>query len=194
VTATDVETDGEALVTLDLGVDMVEGPLWGPFGTDQKALTEKVDGLASAFKAYAMEKKKSQTARAREQDRMMGNLLRDLSALAPDRFGERLAGMVRENPGIECLFVLDKEGVQETDTVWNSARPTKPNGLFRPARKGADHSLKDYCYLLADDFVNRYRTEPYVSQASGHLCVTLSGLFRDTANDNHILCVDVPIS
>jgi hypothetical protein len=95
---------------------------------------------------------------------------------------------------VECFFVLDAQGVQITDTVWGSGRTVKPNGLFRPARKGADHSLKDYYYLLIDAFVNRYRTEPYISQASGHLCVTLSGLFRDAGNNNHVLCVDVPIS
>jgi hypothetical protein len=107
-------------------------------------------------------------------------LLRELSALTPDRFDERLAEMARGNRDIECLFILDGKGVQATDTVWNPSQAVKPNGLFRPARKGADHSLKDYYYLLIDAFISRYRTEPYISQASGH--------------DNHVLCVDVPIS
>ena len=101
--------------------------------------------------------------------------------------------MIIENPNVECLFVLNEAGLQVTGTIYNPSRHVKTNGLFRPARKGADHSMKDYYYLVADDLMTRFRTEPYISQASGSLCVTLSGLFRDERNDPHILCVDVPV-
>jgi EAL domain-containing protein (putative c-di-GMP-specific phosphodiesterase class I) len=193
VVAGDVDAQEDAMTTLEMGVDMVEGPLWGPFGPNQEGLKEGIDRLATSFKEYSVEKNKAQVARAREQDRMMGGFLKDLAALPADRFDGVLADMARNNDAVECLFILDGKGAQITDTVWNPSCPLKPNGLFRPARKGADHSLKDYYYLLIDAFVNRYRTEPYISQASGSLCVTLSGLFRDAGNDSYILCVDVPI-
>jgi hypothetical protein len=58
---------------------------------------------------------------------------------------------------------------------------------------GADHSLKEYFYVLQDTFVKRYRTDPYVSLASGNLCLTLSGLFRDGRSDIRVLCADLAL-
>lgn len=194
VVAADVETDQEALTALEMGVDMVEGPLWGPFGPDPQRLMTDVARVATTFKTYAVERNKERATKAREQDRVMGGLLKDLALLNPEGFDAKLTEMAKANPAIECLFILDGKGTQITDTVWTPGHHVKPNGLFRPARKGADHSLKDYYYLLIDAFISRYRTEPYISQASGGLCVTLSGLFRDAKNDNHVLCMDVPIS
>jgi EAL domain-containing protein (putative c-di-GMP-specific phosphodiesterase class I) len=194
VVAADVGREEEALTVLEMGVDMVEGPLWGPFGPDAQGLMEHVGRLAASFKTYAVDKNKQRAAAAREQDRVMSGLLKDLAGAPVESLDGKLAEMAKANPAIECLFILNGNGAQITDTVWTPGRKVNPNGLFRPARKGADHSLKDYYYLLMDAFVNRFRTEPYISQASGTLCVTLSGLFRDAKNDNHVLCMDVPIS
>ncbi len=194
VLASDTRREEEALLALEMGVDMVEGPLWEPFTSDMAALNERISRTAAAFKSYTVDKKKAQSARERTEDLMVGKLVKDLSALTTDRFESRLAEMVRENPGVECLFILNDKGRQVTDAVWNSSRPVRENVLFRPARRGADHSMKDYYFLLTDDFVTRFRSEPYISQASGSLCVTLSGSFRDASNENHVLCVDLPIS
>jgi EAL domain-containing protein (putative c-di-GMP-specific phosphodiesterase class I) len=190
---TDVERPEQALAALNMGVDMLEGPLWEPAGTDPDLLSKATDALAAAFKAYTLENTRAQAARAAEQDRMMAGLLKLLSVLSPDRFDEGLARMIVENSSVECLFVLNEAGLQVTETIYNPSRPVKTNGLFRPARKGADHSMKDYYYLVADDLMTRFRTEPYISQASGSLCVTLSGLFRDGRSNPHVLCVDVPV-
>ena len=64
--------------------------------------------------------------------------------------------------------------------------------MFRPARKGTDHSLKEYYYVLIDVELQKYTTDPYVSLASGNLCRTISTCFRDAAqNRTFVLCVDV---
>ena len=194
VLAADTRREEEALIALEMGVDMVEGPLWEPFNSDLTELGERISRTAAAFKTYAVEKNKAQAARERKEDLMVGRLVKDLSAQTPDRFEVRLTEMIGENPDVECLFVLNEDGRQEADAVWNPSRPIRKNVLFRPARRGTDHSMKDYFYLLTDDFVTRFRTEPYISQASGSLCVTLSGAFRDAANNNHVLCVDLPIT
>src|SRR5262249_40242819 len=158
-------------------------------GPDPRVLAGSIERLATSFKTHTVDRSKRRVSRAREQDRMMNELVKSLDGVPAESLDERLAALAKERPEVECLFVLDDKGAQLTDTVWTPTRAVKPNGLFRPARRGADHSLKDYYYLLMDAFVSRYRTEPYISQASGHLCVTLSGLFRDAKNDNRVLCV-----
>jgi hypothetical protein len=61
--------------------------------------------------------------------------------------------------------------------------------MFRPADKGADQSLKNY-YLLLMAGLERYVSEPYISQASGNPCVTISTWFRAAGGRDLILCAD----
>ncbi|HNB54555.1 MAG TPA: PDC sensor domain-containing protein, partial [Anaerolineales bacterium] len=122
----------------------------------------------------------------------LSSFVRALAGLPASDIEGTLGRLIRENPSVECLFVLNGDGVQESETHTRPGVAFKQSALFHPARPGADHSMKEYVYLLTDSIVNRYRTEPYVSQASGNLCVTLSAIFRDASNINHILCLDIP--
>ena len=51
------------------------------------------------------------------------------------------------------------------------------------ARKDADHSLKEYFYVLIDVELQKYTTDPYVSLAGGQLCRTISTCFRDAVQN-----------
>ncbi len=101
--------------------------------------------------------------------------------------------MIRRYPQVEALYVLDEAGIQVSDTVC-SFDPSAPTGrmMFRPALKGADHSLKEFYYVLLDVELQKYTTDPYVSMASGNICRTISTCFRDANNNKmYILCIDV---
>lgn len=182
-----VETEAQALAALDHGVDMLQGPFFNLVGTEVP-----LDALAARHKSVTIEKTKSAQRRGRDLDSLLSLGLRLLSGKSPSDFDAALTQLIEQNAGVECVFVLNESGIQESETHARPGVAFKRNALFHPARRGADHSMKDYVYLLIDAFVNRFRTEPYVSQASGNLCVTLSGTFRDNANNTHILCMDVP--
>jgi len=182
-----VSTEAQALAALDNGVDMLEGTF---FSTDE--VTHRIEDLAGRHKTVSLEKSKALQKRVRESENLLSAVVRRLAGLPAKDMPPTLALLIQENPTIECLFVLDQEGRQESETHTRPGVAFKQNALFHPARPGADHSMKEYVYLLTDSFVNRYRTEPYVSQASGNLCVTLSALFRDAENNNHTLCLDIP--
>lgn len=184
-----VRTEAQALAALDNGVDMLEGPF---FSHDGEGLTQNIENLAARHKTFSLEKSKALQKRVRESESLLSSFVRALAGLPAGEIEHTLVRLIRENPTVECLFVLNETGIQESETHTRSGVAFKQNALFHPARPGADHSMKEYVYLLADSFVNRYRTEPYVSQASGNLCVTLSALFRDGSNTNHILCLDIP--
>jgi hypothetical protein len=90
------------------------------------------------------------------------------------------------------VYVLDDNGIQVTETICSAAITQRPGtAMFRPARRGTDHSLKEYYYVLIDVELAKYTTDPYVSLASGKLCRTISTNFRDAGNRPYILCVDV---
>ena len=188
VVAEGITEESQALATLDLGVDMLQGVFW----TAEGGWNSRLDRLAEKHKTFAVEKAKAAGLRVRGFETLLGQLVKSLSGQPIEAAENTLAQFVGAQASIECAFVLDAEGQQVTETVARPDTAFKKSPLFRPARKGADHSLKDYFYLLGDTFVTRYRSEPYVSLATGHLCVTLTALFRDGANTPHILCLDVP--
>jgi EAL domain-containing protein (putative c-di-GMP-specific phosphodiesterase class I) len=184
-----VSTEAQALAALDNGVDMLEGPF---FSHGDGAMADQIVNLAERYKIFSLEKAKTLKKRVRESENLLSAFVRALAGLPHEEIEPTIDRMIQENPSVECLFVLNEEGTQESVTHTRPGVAFKQNALFHPARPGADHSMKEYVYLLADSFVNRYRTEPYVSQASGNLCVTLSAIFRDASNKNHILCLDIP--
>ncbi|MBP9698431.1 MAG: EAL domain-containing protein [Elusimicrobia bacterium] len=183
-----VATGNQALAALDNGVDLLEGPFFsGPAGS-----ADAVARLADRHRDTAVEKSKALKKRVRESESVLSTFVRALTGIAAAELDPALARLIRDNTGVECAFVLSESGVQETETHARPGVVFKRNALFHPARPGADHSGKEYVYLLSDAFVSRYRTEPYVSQASGNLCVTLSALLRDQSGHTHILCLDLP--
>lgn len=183
-----VATGNQALAALDNGVDLLEGPFFsGPAGS-----ADAVARLADRHRDTAVEKSKALKKRVRESESVLSTFVRALTGIAAAELDPALARLIRDNTGVECAFVLSESGVQETETHARPGVIFKRNALFHPARPGADHSGKEYVYLLSDAFVSRYRTEPYVSQASGNLCVTLSALLRDQSGHTHILCLDLP--
>jgi len=62
--------------------------------------------------------------------------------------------------------------------------------IFHPAERGQDHSLKPY-FRSIEAGMEKFTTEPYISLASGHLCITVVFQFKSSQGQKMILCVDV---
>lgn len=93
---------------------------------------------------------------------------------------------------IECAYILDEQGVQVSNTIFSSAdRKYRQILMFYPAVKGADNSLKKYYYKLMNSRERKYLSNPYVSHATGNVCITATSVFMQTNNKNYILCVDL---
>jgi hypothetical protein len=116
-----------------------------------------------------------------------------LGTATPKDFDARLKLIMEEHPQLECLYVLDEAGTQLSRTICSDDYSSRDSVFFRPAIRGADHSLKDYYhYLMATGQMDHlFVTDPYLSLATGRLCVTLSTLFKDAYGRLNILCVDV---
>jgi len=189
IVAEGIGAESQALAALDLGVDMLQGSFFSDAEAD---IGDRIDTLAARHKTSSVEKSKAFQKRVRETDTLLSTGLRALAGARPEDFDAVLGRVVQEGSTVECLFTVNPAGLQVSQTHVRPGVAFKRSALFHPARRGADHSMKEYVYLLMDGFMNRFRTDPYVSLASGNLCVTLSGVFRDAGNNNHILCMDVP--
>jgi EAL domain-containing protein (putative c-di-GMP-specific phosphodiesterase class I) len=191
------ETEAETMRALELGADMIQGYY---FSRPQlmregflSSCEEKIDIAARKFKSYTVRNINLKRSRYQEYDRMMAGMAARLADVTPKAFDARLKLILAEHPELDCLYVLDEAGTQLSHTVGSKDELARDSVFFRPARRGADHSLKNYYqYLVATGLMDHlYVSTPYLSLATGKLCVTLSALFRDAYGRLNILCVDV---
>ena len=124
--------------------------------------------------------------------------LQKLSAQAaetsPESFHALLSFAISRDPWLECLYLLNGDGFQMGPTHCHPDKLLRPDSpLFRPAPDGADLSLRDY-FLLIKAGLPRYISDPYISRASGNLCVTASQGFNLKNGNRYVLCADYTYS
>jgi EAL domain-containing protein (putative c-di-GMP-specific phosphodiesterase class I) len=197
VVAEGVETQQQAIIALELGADLLQGFLLGKPGNpgtlecaDSAAC---IEALARRYKAHMIERINQKKLQHRRFNIILNEVLCELSKCDRESFDDVLRTTVSQYDNVECVYVMDESGAQVTSTICNHRVPQRNKGImFRPAPKGADHSLKEYYYVLLDVELNKYTTDPYVSLATGNLCRTISTCFRDAHNNKmYILCIDV---
>jgi hypothetical protein len=197
IVAEGVETESEMLTALELGADFLQGfGLCRPQAPENLFLnrTESmVQALAGRFKRHMVKKTSARRLRHRQFNVLINTLLCDLTCSPSADFTSILERAIHTFPAIDCIYVLDETGIQATDTVCRPDHSSERSRvMFRPALRGADHSLKEYYYMLLDAELQKYTTDPYVSLATGGLCQTISTCFRDGfQNRLYVLCIDV---
>jgi hypothetical protein len=198
VIAEGVETQEEAVCLLDMDVDMIQGFY---FAKPQRhdlleydPVLDRIGGLTEVFKRNFVRKVSVKRGKMDRYFSVLMEIQMELCQVAPEKFNGVLRHMSVEFPGVECLYMLDQDGIQVTETIFNGVGRRKRNAvLFRPAPQGSDHTMKDYYYYLLEAGLNKttYVTEPYLSMASGSSCVTLSSLFKFPDGRKYILCLDI---
>lgn len=197
VVAEGVETQEQAITSLELGADLLQGFFLGRPEQSGSLVcldaTSRIEALARQYKSCMIQRINDRKLQHRRFNIIINEILCELSGSSADDFDTILSRLIEGYKNVECVYVLDEAGVQVSSTVCNPHVPSRNHGvMFRPAPKGADHSLKEYYYVLLDVELQKYTTDPYVSLASGSLCRTISTCFRDAGNCKlYILCVDV---
>jgi len=197
VVAEGVETEADAIVALELGADLLQGFYLArpqaPAPLHLRQTETTVRAVAEQFRGHMSRLLQQQRHEQSQYHRMLDAVLRELLR-SPDADVEQvLRQVLSQFPMIECLYLLDENGLQRSVTVCrNNAAFARSAVLFRPARPGTDHSLKEYYYMLRDSDLQRFTTDPYVSMASGHVCRTISACYTDPATRQPcVLCIDV---
>jgi hypothetical protein len=199
ILAEGVETEAEVSTCVDLGADLVQGYYFGRPASPENLSLEFVDAHVTEAADSQRRRAADRLAQQRVQTAMRLNLMEDLVVemgfkAYPD-FAAAMGSLAQRSPDIECLYVLDAQGLQVTPTVTAPSRDSKPwTRLFYPAVKGADHSSKEYYYALVEGGPRLCTTEAYLSLATGKLCRTLSCRFRDALGAHFILCLDIDVA
>jgi len=196
VVAEGIETRAQAMVALERGADLLQGYLilkpQPSESIDLQQAHQATSQLAGHFRQHMTQAINHSKIERRMHNILLDTVLCELAQAEQNAFAGTVAQTVRSHPDIECAYILDQRGQQVTDTIFNAHEAPPTSLMFRPADVGADHSLKEYYHNVLDQEATRYVTAPYVSLASGHMCRTLSAMFRDGTNEKmFVLCVDV---
>ncbi|TAL38027.1 MAG: EAL domain-containing protein [Spirochaetes bacterium] len=195
VVAEGVETEDQVLSALELGADMLQGFYFAQAADDivavKGAVEEKIAGIGLTSRKNIVNKINTRKAQHKSYSQIINDFVAELSKVDEELFDPTLHALVKRYPELECAYVLDSDGQQASATVFPEGRQTSPQGFFfQPAQKGADQSSKDYFFLVASGLL-KYTTEPYISLASRHICITISVAFRDHKYLKRILCLDI---
>lgn len=196
ILAEGVETDEELSTCVDLGADLVQGFFFGrptaPNMFSMDSLDSHLSLASHTQRLRAAERLGSQREEMRRRQALQVKLAEEIQGLAFDGFEPALHGMATASSDIECLYIIDVNGIQVTDTVAIVREGSRPlTRLFYPAQKGADHGSKEYYFALVDGGLTRYTTEAYLSMASGKLCRTLTCRFEAKDGTPFIFCLDL---
>ena len=195
VIAEGVETEEEAISVLRLGGHMIQGYFFSVPRrmTAEPAvfLNDKIAFLSRRFNEYMNLQYQQVRNKNKRLGRIVGLAVKKLMDLGEEEFDGALRDIVQRNPSMECAYVLDHLGVQVSGTVCDDdCAKSSENLIFYSARKGTDHSMEKYFYPLMSAKLKKLTTEPYISLATGNLCITISSVFTGRNGVRYILCAD----
>lgn len=195
VIAEDIGTEAEAMMVMELGADMIQGPVFSEGinieNVNLSDIKEKTRQLSIEYKDYMIEEINAKEKAHEDYNNIINNIIDRLSKEDSKKFDIIIDKIVEDYSILECVYILDNNGCQVTDTATRCKNMLSQKALiFQPAKKGTNHSLKKYYYFPKSMHLDRYVTEPYVSLATGNLCITISANFKNSLNDEYILCVD----
>jgi len=187
-----VETEDEALNSMDADVDFVQGYYFGRPATNldpQQANECRLTDLCGRFKHEA---EKEATAWDRRTAPAMVSLLRSAKELEMGiPLGIACSGLFTEKQFERC-YLLDAEGAQIGKNLVPSALAARADPRFAPLEdsSGARWFRRPH-FRRAIARPGRVRiSRPYLSLTGAHMCVTLSVAFH-TQGETRVLCCDL---
>lgn len=198
VIAEGIEKQSEALACLELGADLVQGYYFSypqlPDTTLVNDISGNISGISRQLKEYCIDKYSMQKAKYDYFHNIVEQIATAILNNMHGNFELTLHQSICAFPEVECVYVLDEDGIQISNTVFNSICSNRvKTALFSPSKIYTNQAAKDY-YIYLDKNKKQFVTEPYVSLASGNTCVTISSLRRNLSGKDIILCVDINVA
>lgn len=187
-----IETEAQALIALDANIDFVQGFYFARPAPRPLPLHFPIAAAEQLWSHY-----EGQLGAHNRQDR--GRLAPFRAALSSGAM-MRAAGMPLAQAcadflrldGAEACYTLDENGHQVGANVWSEKSTKSGQSRFRPIAgiDGARWGRRPYFRRAVENPGQIQVTRPYLSAASGHMCVTLS-LTLTEGERLLVLCGDV---
>ena len=156
--------------------------------------SEKLKTLIRQFRLKGQESfsKKSVHDIAKMDSRLMEEMISKLKSASDEKEMERiLEKEIKFNHETECFFINDIHGIQVSHTIMNPLLVEKDSIDFKPSMPGDDHATKKYFRQAVVLNGKAYRSQDYISGATGKLCRTLSCKFEDRKGKKWVFCADI---
>jgi len=196
VLAEGVETKEEALCTMNYDADMLQGYYFARPAPDWEQITKQLGNkprkVGEKLRDYKIHRINCIKDKYKLFKQSIDEIINQLSKMAPNKFTCFLKKHIKNLPFIEAIYVLNDNGVMETDAILQNNVPVRNSRLFQLSRRGDDLSLKEYFYLPYFSGIKHFTTDSYTSMATGNLIRTISCTFSSLSGKLYILCVDMP--
>jgi len=182
VLAEGIEQEEELFVCMDSGVDMFQGFL---LSKPQCYKSIDLHALSNSFKTHISKYENYRLTNIEKYVHQISTFKHIVENIAKSLTVENFKHYVDIYDFIRAIYLLDWEGNMIYDTVFkrNHVKP-----LFKPAKKGDNLSFKDYFIHIRYYKKDLYVSDPYISQADGKQCITIS--YKTSGDNPFILCVD----
>ncbi|MFL0195231.1 EAL domain-containing protein [Clostridium sp. WILCCON 0269] len=199
VVAEGIETEIELNYVIEFGAHLIQGYFFSKpefiNGSVIKRVNAKIQSAALSYKEYVILRGKENRLYKYKINKFLNNFIGELKINPISRFDKFISMFINryKDLDIECAYILDEAGIQITNTIFAKEKNSiqREGIVFSPAIKGEDNSLKRYYYELMNSKMHSYFSEPYISYATGEICITLSRIFTHNNYKKYILCVDI---
>lgn len=182
-----IETEDQALIAVDSGIDFVQGYF---FGRPSPKLVNGDGGTAALGERYRNEFASEMASNRVELQRYEIGFERAARRLADGQSYEDACRELLGLPRMSFLYVLDETGRQLDRNI--AGKDMFMDRRFQPLvnAQGADWSRKPYFQRAGANPGKTQITRPYLSFATAKLCITLS-ILLPTIDGSRVYCVDL---
>ncbi|MEO6146875.1 MAG: EAL domain-containing protein [Sulfuriferula sp.] len=187
-----VETEDEALIAMDSGVDFVQGFYFGKPAEKLfsiEAMDDRIAELCDKFKMYT---DNQETRQQRELEHYIQAFKRSAKLIQSGISPEQACSDFLSRERAERCFMLNQEGKQLGKNIVSQFRANKSDLRFLPVSnaEGANWSRRHYFRRAINNPGEVQTTRPYLSVAEANMCITLS-IAIEAKDDVKVFCCDL---
>lgn len=193
-----IETEAEALSCLERGADLVQGFYFARPQAPDPTCIERGLEYASRLRGVLTDHLKRKFAKRKLTYKLYNDIAGRITAVVemsnPADYEVVIENALMRFHLAECAYVIHESGRQITPIIFNpSCHHRKRTTIFGPSPAGGNLSARDYFMYLGTN-QRRYVTHPYVSMATGSVCVTISNRVSLSSGESYVVCVDINVS
>ena len=193
-----IETEAEALSCLERGADLVQGFYFARPQPPDPTCIERGLEYASRLRGVLTDHLKRKFAKRKLLYKQYNDIAGRITAVVemsnPADYEVVIENALLRFPAAECAYVIHESGRQITPIIFNpGCSHRKRTTIFGPSPAGGNQSARDYFMYLGTN-QRRYVTHPYVSLATGNVCVTISNRVGLSSGESYVVCVDINLT
>ena len=192
-----VETEDDALLTLDSECDLAQGFYFARPSPEGRYQAEELSGSIQSLHQHALHDQLARQHTQAKKQRTLQTLLKETAKSLEQEMDFKTATQpLQDHPAIERIYLLDAEGIQIVENLHPGGAPTA-TPAYAPLNQGAGAlwARRSYFRNALEQPGQVQVSAPYLGLPDATLDVTLSVAIQGGASGKLlVLCADLPAS